>query len=97
MNVVATFDDGSPALVSQGNYAYLAYWADGELLGNLMSHLAAGLYLPTAALPDFIRLRSAGNLTFAFNYGPDAWTIPEERQFVLGDQEIAPFSLSAWK
>jgi beta-galactosidase len=96
-NVVSTFEDGSPALVSKGRYVYLACWADGALLGNLMSYLATSLDLQTTAMPDFIRLRRAGNVTFAFNYGPDAWTIPGEREFVLGGQEIAPFSLSAWK
>src|SRR5262249_48872636 len=96
-DVVAAVDDGSPALVSKGGYGYFACWADGGLLHNLMSHPAAGPGLPTATLPDFIRLRRAGNLTFAFNYGPDAWTIPEKHDFVLGGQEIAPFSLSAWR
>ena len=95
--VVATFEDGAPALVSKGRYLYLACWADGALLGNLMSYLASSLDLSTTAIPDFIRLRRAGKLTFAFNYGPDAWTIPGEQDFVLGEQEIAPFSLSAWK
>lgn len=96
-DVVATFEDGSPALVSKGRYLYLACWAEGTLLGDLMSYLAISLDLQTTALPDFIRLRRAGNLTFAFNYGPDAWTVPGEREFVLGGREIAPFSLSAWK
>ncbi|NTI83818.1 beta-galactosidase [Agrobacterium rhizogenes] len=95
--VVATFEDSAPALVSKGRYLYLACWADGALLGNLMSYLASSLDLSTTAIPDFIRLRRAGKLTFAFNYGPDAWTIPGEQDFVLGGQEIAPFSLSAWK
>lgn len=96
-NVVAIFQDGGPALVSKGRYLYLACWADGDLLGSLMSYLSAKLDLQTTKLPDFIRLRRVGNLTFAFNYGPDAWTILGEREFVLGEQEITPFSLSAWK
>ncbi|MBB5575500.1 beta-galactosidase [Rhizobium paranaense] len=95
--VETTFEDGLPALVSKGRYRYLACWIEGAALQDLMQYLANGLDLQTVALPDFIRYRSAGELTFAFNYGPDAWSIPETQEFVMGGQQVPPFSLSAWR
>ncbi|MFS8055033.1 beta-galactosidase [Rhizobium sp. BR 317] len=95
--VEATFEDGLPALVSKGRYRYLACWIEGPSLRDLMQDLSNGLDLQTVALPDFVRYRSAGELTFAFNYGPDAWSIPETQEFVMGGQQVPPFSLSAWR
>lgn len=95
--VEAVFEDGGPALISNGRYHYLACWIEGLPLTELMVHLANKTDMKAGMLPDAIRYRRAGNLTFAFNYGPDAWLVPEQQDFVLGGREIPPFSLSAWK
>ena len=87
----ARFADGYPALVGDDQRLYLGCWPDETLLGAIVEML-----LPEApALPDTIRLRRRGDLTFAFNYGAEPWTAPGGR-FVLGAPEVAPRSLAAW-
>ena len=90
--VRARFADGYPALVGDERRLYLGCWPDATLLAALVE-----LLLPeTPALPDTIRLRRRGDLTFAFNYGETAWQAPAGR-FVLGGPEVAPRSLAAWR
>jgi beta-galactosidase len=42
-------------------------------------------------LPADIRLRRRGGLTFAFNYGNDAWDVPSSLgSVVIGNQRLEP-------
>jgi beta-galactosidase len=48
-------------------------------------------------LPEHIRIRKCGPLTFAFNYGKKSWNTPKGSKIVLGTPTVMPQSLSAWK
>lgn len=61
-----------------------------------MAYLADAAGLVTERLPDHVRLRRRGELTFAFNYGEEAWEGPEA-EYVLGTRHIGPQSLAAWR
>ncbi len=54
-----------------GNLRYLSIWPDTALLDTVITTMAAEAGLATTALPRDVRVRSAGNAVFAFNYGPD--------------------------
>jgi beta-galactosidase len=97
--VLARFADGRPAVVASGRTHYLATWPDAGLLAAVMRHLAGEAGLATHDLPAGVRLRRRGDLHFAFNYGPEAWTVPdaEGKLFVLGSARIAPQDLAAWR
>ena len=90
--VRARFADGSPALVGQEHRLYLGCWPDPQLLAALMRRVIRG----GESLPDSVRLRRRGDLTFAFNYGDTPWTAPGS-DFILGDANVAPQSLAVWR
>jgi len=94
--VIATFENGDPALTENGNMLYLACWADETLLSSVIALAARKAALETTPLPEHIRIRRRGNITFAFNYGSEAWSIPDNVTILLGDRLIAPQSVAAW-
>jgi beta-galactosidase len=91
VHVHARFQDGLPALVSAGSRAYLAGWLEGQGLQNLMGWCLDQARLQGLQLPADIRLRRRGGLTFAFNYGNDAWDVPSSLgSVVIGNQRLEP-------
>ncbi len=94
---LAQFADGSPALLRSGRACYLAGWPDTCLLRAVMRYALGSAGLPLHDLPEGIRLRRRGDLTFAFNYGPEAWTAPGAESFVLGGRVVPPQGVAAWR
>jgi beta-galactosidase len=94
--VLARFANKDAALIAKNNHHYLACWPDLALLNDVMALLIKKAGLKTLKLPEHIRLRKLGNLTFAFNYGTKAWAVPKGVQLVLGHAKIQPQQLSAW-
>ncbi len=97
--VLGRFADGTPAAIESGRIVYLAGWPDRELLEAAIRHLLARAGVEIVELPPGIRLRRRGALRFAFNYGPEPWTLPERpgRRFLLGDATLAPQELACWR
>jgi beta-galactosidase len=96
-NVLARFANGDPALTETDNLLYLACWADEVLLSNVIALAATKAGLKTILLPDTIRIRRRGNLTFAFNYGTQDWNIPDGATVVLGSNVLKPQAVSVWR
>jgi beta-galactosidase len=97
---VARFSDGAPAIVGDGRRFYVAGWPERDLLDSVLSACLgrrAGLEL--IALPGSVRLRRRGDLTFAFNYGDEAWITPAaaEAGFLLGEAEVGPQQVACWR
>jgi beta-galactosidase len=63
--------DGSAAMVRAGALRYLAGWPTDALWDRLVAEVAAEAGLPTEKLPEGLRLRDAGPVRFAINYGPE--------------------------
>jgi beta-galactosidase len=98
IEIDARFEDGDPALVRAGRWSYLACWPDATLLANVMLGMAAQAGLPVEPLPEGVRLRRRGHLTFAFNYGDAVYrTPPSATQFVLGGAEVGPSEVAIWR
>ncbi len=97
--MLARFDSDEAALVKSGKAHYLATWADAQLLDGVFKTLLRDAGLPWQPVPANVRLRRRGAWTFAFNYGPDSWTVPDAKgkQFLLGDGEVRPNDLSIWR
>lgn len=94
--VVARFANKDAAFVTNHNQHYLACWPDQELLNSVLALIVKKSGLKSHPLPDHIRLRKRGKLTFAFNYGTIAWSVPKGVKLVLGAAKIAPQGLSIW-
>jgi beta-galactosidase len=93
-----TFADGGKAMVSAGQRHYLAAWTDEALLKDLLQALLREAGVETIPLPEAIRLQRRGSLTFALNFGADAWTVPdaETKIFLLGSAQVPPRGVACW-
>ncbi len=92
----ARFGDGRAAVTAHGNALYVACWPDAALLAGIMRLAAQRAGLETVALPEHIRLRRRGGLTFAFNYGGDDWQCPDG-DFLLGGRMLGAQQVAAWR
>lgn len=97
---IATFTGGAPAIVTAGQrFLYVASWADGTYLDDIMRLAARQAGLPIRDLPPDLRLRQRHGLTFAFNYGPEPLEAPapSNAQFLLGSRKVNPHDLAVWR
>lgn len=95
-SVLATFDNGDPALTEKANVLYLACWADTGLLAEVLELASKKAGVATLRVPDSIRIRRRGNLVFAFNYGTEDWALPAGVEPVLGERMLKPQAVTAW-
>lgn len=88
----ASLDDGGGVVWQSGGLTYLAGNLDGDALRALFRPLAAAAGLDTVDLPEGLRLRRAGSLRFAFNYGGTAAALPDavEGAFLIGERSLPP-------
>jgi len=94
----ARFGDGRPALVSQGRFHYLACVTEPSFLLDWFESLARRAGLAPLRLPEGVRLRRRGDLTFAFNSDPEPWHVPVPgARFVLGEGVVPPQGVCAWR
>ncbi len=94
--ILARFANKEAALIASGQHHYLACWPDADLLHDIMQVLCRKAKLKTVKLPEHIRLRTCGNLTFAFNYGTKSWKVPKGAKLVLGSAAVKPQNVAAW-
>ena len=96
--VLATFGDGAPAMLRSGRTIYLGALSDRRFLADLFEALCAEAGVETFRLPETLRLRRRGSLTFAMNYAdaPVAAPAPPGARFVLGGATIGPRDVAAW-
>jgi beta-galactosidase len=94
---LANFKDGSPALIKNDSAYYLACWADEDLLAATVRLVVSAANLPALKLPESIRIRRRGDLTFAFNYGSKPWKSVIKGRRLLGSQTVQPYGLSIWQ
>jgi beta-galactosidase len=100
LTTLASFADGTPALLHAGRAFYLAGWPDAALLAGVIRYVLAGSAgLATADLPPGIRLRRRGPWRFAFNRSDTLWTAPESDQsrYILGRPAVAPQGVACWR
>lgn len=96
VEIEARFADGGPALLRLGRRSALCGWPDATLLDAVVERLAACVGLAGTVLPDGVRLRRRGALTFAFNYGIEDWPLPAGTVPRLGQSPLAPGEVAIW-
>lgn len=97
--VLATLEDGKPALLRHGRAHYLATLTDHDGLTALFARLAQAAGVAVTPVSGGLRLRRRGDLVFAINYGPQAATAPAPAgaEFLLGSAHIPAHDLAIWK
>ncbi len=80
----------------KANIRYLAHWPDDGELATLFTTMAAEAGLTITPLAADLRMRRAGNLMFAFNYGPDMLTLEPGHDYVIGGAMLAPAAVAVW-
>tara|TARA_R110002050_G_scaffold166223_1_gene296734 strand:- start:77 stop:499 length:423 start_codon:yes stop_codon:yes gene_type:complete len=100
---LAYFDNGEPAWLRSGKTHYLACWPDEPLLMHVLRQLCQEAKLEVRETGRDIRLRRAGNIQFAFNYGPDVIDLrcvgaPEtDEDYLIGVRDIEGAGVAAWR
>jgi len=94
----ARFEDGQGAVWRAGNVRYLAFWPGAPFLADYLAALATEAGIEVRPLPEGVRLRRRGRLTFAFNYTPGEQRVdaPASARFVLGSPVLGPYDVAAW-
>ena len=92
-----SFDDGTGAMYAQGHVSYLAFWPQDDLLNAIVRAHVISAKIDVLDLPEHVRLRRRGKLTFAFNYGPTEWSVPEGAKMVLGRRMVGPQQVAVWE
>ncbi|MDO6966593.1 beta-galactosidase [Rhizobium alvei] len=95
--VLARFENGDPALTERNNLLYLACWPDEKLLASTMALVTEKAGIATMPVPDFIRIRRRGPLSFAFNYGTEDWALPAGAEILLGEAVLKPQAVAIWR
>lgn len=98
LDVLAQFATGTPALMRSGRRLYLAAWPTRELAFDVAQHALDQAGVAATALPQDVRTRRRGRITFGFNYGTDSQIAPSNApgRYVLGAQSIGAHNFSAW-
>jgi beta-galactosidase len=95
--VLAEFETGHAAMIANGHRHYIACWPDETLLFSTMRHVCATAGLKRIELPPHVRFRQRGNITFAFNYGPEGFDLDARPEFLLGSADLLPQEIAAWR
>ena len=62
-----------------------------------MKRAVADAGLAPRELPEAVRLRRRGGVTFAFNYGNQPWNAPAGAEYLIGGPTVGPQDLAAWR
>lgn len=97
--VIAEFTDGTPAAVRIASMSYLGSVPERRFLIDYFESLCRESDIEAQRLPDGVRLRRRGPLTFAFNYSNTTYTVdvPPATEFVIGTASISPHDVAVWK
>ncbi|GAB5459111.1 MAG: beta-galactosidase [Henriciella sp.] len=95
-------DTGAGLYYRHGRVSYLTTVPKTGFLDTLLSRLLEQAGLTSIPLPDGVRIRSAGEIVFAFNYNATSVSLPEglcppDGLFVLGGKDMPPAGVTAWK
>ena len=96
---LAIFADGGTAWTHFESWHYLATWPKAALLDLVIARVALEADLPVAALEEGVRLRTRGDVRFAFNFAPESRRTPAPAgaHYLLGGPDLPPAGLAAWR
>lgn len=97
--IVASFDDGNPAIVRHQRFHYLASVFDADFMRDYFAEVAQEAGLTVLRLADSMRISRRGALTYVFNYGDTPAAAPAQAgaRFVIGAQQVPPQGVSVFE
>ncbi|MFN7056616.1 beta-galactosidase [Hyphomonas sp.] len=96
------FEDRAPAYSVSGNFHYLAFWLDEDSWIALLRQIFESLGIDHVETGPDLRLVKAGQMMFAFNYGPDTEDLgargigPEDETWIIGAQCLPAAGVAVW-
>ena len=96
---VASCYEGDGAVYRSENWHYLGFWPDPTFLLDYLEAVLDEIGVETLRLPEPLRLRRRGGLTFAFNSSaePIEAPAPKGANFLTGGAEIPARGVAVWK
>ncbi len=96
---IASFANGKPAVLRNGNSWYSAGWPDADGWNQLLSQAAQAAGLVTHTLPEDVRITRNGDCLFVQNFSssPVEFSPSNSAHCLLGARELAPQGLAIWK
>ncbi|MCI5044699.1 MAG: beta-galactosidase [Aquisalinus sp.] len=99
---VAAMTDGTGLLFAHNKLSFFTTVPDGPFIGIVIGQICAKQDIQTTALPEHMRMRRRGDVVFAFNYGADRATIPEnirsaDGALVFGSWELPAAGTACWR
>ena len=97
--VIAVFDDGTPAMLRNGQRTYVGVWPTRDLCNDVVSTVLRDAGVNAVLLDEDVRVRTRAGITFAFNFGTESRTTPAgaNAKYLLGGKVLLPRNLSAWR
>lgn len=99
MTAEVVLNDGRGVVFNNGRWRYLAAWPGTALLDRVLTRMADEAGLKVTLLSTDLRLRRAGDLTFAFNYGPGPVDLSDvtDQPLRIGSRALPPAGVAAWR
>lgn len=92
-------NDGRGVVYAKDHVRYMAAWPDALLLDRVLRRMAGEAGLGITDMPPDLRLRRAGDVTFAFNYGPEPIDLTPitDRPLIIGIPTLPLAGVAAWR
>ena len=97
--VLATYDDGTPAVLRFEKVVYIGTLTSTDFLRDFFHQLCDELDIVTHDLGIDVRVEQRGSLMFAFNYSGHAQELPidDGAEILLGSRNIKPHDVTVWR
>ncbi len=97
--VLATYEDGAPAVVRHQRITYLATLTNRHFLRDFLREQCAAASIATLEVHADVRIAQRGELCFAFSYADEVVALPidDPSAIVLGDINLAPREVTVWR
>jgi beta-galactosidase len=97
--ILARYDNGEPAIVSQDRTTYIGTLTNREFLLDFFQQYCQQANIQTYRFSTDIRVCQRGDLMFAFNYSDQPQELPldSDASLMLGSTHIEPHSVTVWR
>ncbi|QJB68734.1 beta-galactosidase [Parasphingorhabdus halotolerans] len=98
-----TLVDERGILFGKNGVNYLAAWPSQKLLRRIFMKMASDADVGICELPRDLRLRSLGDLQFAFNHGIEALSLSDlnlasaATEFLIGEENLPSAGVAVWR